>query len=125
MSKKLVLASLALLVCVAATGAGYLAWDEIFPPPPEVSPRSFARLRVGMSEERVCEILGQPDFHMEGNFAGFTRHWDSELYTVAVDFCHDGTAYCGTCLRVGESDPILSFDREESLIDRCRGWLGL
>ena len=123
MSRKRVLSSLVLLGCVAATGAGYLAWDEIFPPPPGVNPRNFARIRPGMGQIQVHEILGESDgdISMSG---GMTLRWVGEEYEVYVEFGLFGEPACsGTCRQLDGSEPPRSFGQDVSFFTQCRRWL--
>jgi hypothetical protein len=127
MSRKRVLVSFVLLGCIAATGIGYLVWDDMFPAtmPAEVSPRSFGRLRAGMSPNQVREILGESEPGSAAGGGGRSYHWRSDLHTINVTFdAHDDTAYSGTCWRMDKLAPVRSFVRED-LVTKCRRSFGL
>ncbi len=115
---------------VALAGVGLVgAWWLIESDP--ASTARYTRLRLGMTEEEVLNVLGPPswrpkmipsgDLEMfttvasQGDVEGICQEWTGKRYTISV-FYSDDRRVRGVALE----EPV-----HETLPDRLRRWLGL
>jgi hypothetical protein len=123
--KRTAVLRLLLLACVVAGGVAYLCWDDVFPPPPGVNPRNFARLRVGMTRAEVHGILGGGPQGITWFSSCFFDDWRDDGYTcrVSVSYSPDGKVTDGRC-HVGDGDELSSLT-DRDFLGRLRRWCGL
>jgi hypothetical protein len=114
--RKRVLLGAGLLVALA--GAGFTALVLLQPHSP-INLENFEKIRVGMREREVTDILGVPADHETG-FAferGTYKEWNGTRYSIMLDFDRYG--------RVTHRWFAYSSGTAENLLDRLRRWLGL
>jgi hypothetical protein len=131
-------------VWLMAAGCVALLPAWLFPPSDPIGPRSYERIRLGMAEGEVEEILGMPPGHYytppRGRLGPFglpieekgrpprglsdaerplTKEWWGDDYAVEVAFDQSGKVIACSLLRVSGAGPPPSF------LDRLLSWLGL
>ena len=114
--KKRIMLRLALLVLLAAAGFFLLVWWAS--PSNIVSVEQFSRIRGGMTEPEILEVLGEP--------STADRNCKNARWKVVKEWRMDEN----TGLRIGFDDNgnaimFEFFRRNESILDKIRRWMRL
>jgi len=114
--KKRILIRLALLAFLAAAGFFLIVWWAS--PSNIVSMEQFNRIRGGMTDEEVLEVLGEP------------RTDEPELQKARWKVVKEWRMEEGMGLRIGFDDNgnaimFETFRRNESVLDKVRRWIRL